>query len=75
MPKSRGNSAVKAMFVYSYCSVCGKRYIAAKHTVYKLMFRGKTKHFCGYTCYRKIDKLMEEKNTEELVKFFNPDNN
>lgn len=35
-----------------------------------MTYGGKTRHFCGYNCYNKIQKLIKEKNYEEVDKIF-----
>ena len=35
----------------STCDICGKKYLRPKSSIYKVLFGGKTYHFCSYTCY------------------------
>lgn len=35
------------------CAVCGKRFVKAPLSIYKVIKNGKTKQCCSYTCYMK----------------------
>lgn len=43
------------------CPMCGKMFIVPVENVYKLVVKGKTKHFCSYTCFRKMQKRLGHK--------------
>ena len=48
------------------CPVCGKEFVYNPMSLYKMSVRGKTYRVCGYTCYRKIQKMKENKQLDEL---------
>ena len=41
------------------CPICGKEFILPCENVYKLIIKGRTKHYCSYTCYRVAQKEIE----------------
>lgn len=41
------------------CPICGKYFIKPVENVYKLNIKGKTKHYCSYTCFRVDQKKLE----------------
>lgn len=49
-------------FKFTKCSICGKEYIKAPGSIYKLKFAGKIHNFCTYTCYMKAKRLKENNN-------------
>lgn len=52
------------------CDVCGKIHYRRPGTIYKLKVDRKTRFFCGYNCYNKVLKLLEDKDYEEIHKIF-----
>lgn len=52
------------------CDCCGKDHLHPIDSIYKLKYKGKTKYFCSYNCYVKIQKLKENKQNEEIDKIF-----
>lgn len=57
--------------VEKYCDCCGRYYVESRASIYRLKYKGKTKAFCSYTCYVKLQKLKEDKKYEEIDKIFN----
>lgn len=47
------------------CPVCGKEFIPATENIYKASIKGRTKHLCSWTCYRKIQRAKEAKKKRE----------
>jgi YHS domain-containing protein len=43
------------------CPICGKTFYPAPEHLYKLVIKGKTYHYCSYTCYRVDQKKLERK--------------
>lgn len=35
------------------CPKCGKTFIKPVENIYRLTIKGKTKHYCSYSCWRK----------------------
>ena len=49
-------------FKYTTCAICGKQFIKAPGSIYKVKFAGKTYHCCTYTCYVEAKRLKEHNN-------------
>lgn len=63
-------SKVEGLSSRYLCDVCGKVHYRNQKSIFKMTYGGKTRHFCGYNCYNKIQKLIKEKNYEEVDKIF-----
>lgn len=50
------------------CFYCGKNHIRRPGNIYKLQVDKRIVHFCGYNCYRSVEKLLKEKRIDELQK-------
>lgn len=46
------------------CGVCYKEFIKSPCNLYKQVYKGKTYHFCSYTCYRVVQVRKESKEDE-----------
>ena len=49
------------MFEDMLCDVCKKSFIPAAAHMYKLSVKGRVQIYCSYTCYRKVQKELENK--------------
>lgn len=48
------------------CPQCGTDFLCERGTIYKVTFKGHTKRFCSYTCWRKYkEDLRNGKNTDK----------
>ena len=45
------------MLHFTKCAICGKDFIEAPLSVYKVKVNGKMLHCCSYTCMREAEKL------------------
>lgn len=53
------------------CSCCKKIFLKPDYSIYTIKYKDAVKYFCSYTCYRKIQKLLEERNYEEVNQIIN----
>ena len=65
------SSEVPGLYI---CDLCGKKFVMVSGHLYKLHYNHHIRHFCGYTCYRKVQVLLESKNFLELNKLFEVQN-
>lgn len=59
----------KGPFKYTTCAICGKQYIKAPGSIYKVNFAGKTYQCCTYSCYMKAKRLKEDNNEASYKRF------
>lgn len=59
----------KGPFKYTTCAICGKQFIKAPGSIYKVMFAGKTNQCCSYTCYMKAKRIKEDTNEANYKRF------
>ena len=52
-------------FKYTVCSMCGKDYIKAPGSIYKVTYKGRINQCCSYTCYQKALKVKEAAQLED----------
>lgn len=48
------------------CSCCKKTFLKPDYSIYTMKHDKNNLYFCSYTCFRKIQKLKESKNHEEV---------
>ena len=57
------------------CDVCGRMHYRRPGNIFKVIYKGKTRHCCGYNCYYKLNSAVESKNYDKadeiLAKFAN----
>lgn len=52
------------------CPVCGKEFVLAPYSIYKITVKGKVIYTCGWNCLRTLEKekaekkLLKEENTD-----------
>lgn len=59
------NIRERGPFKYTVCSMCGKDYIKAPGSIYKVMYKGRVNQCCSYTCYQKALKVKEAAQLED----------
>lgn len=55
------------MFSETKCDVCGQMYIRPRLSLYKINYKGKNYKCCSYTCYRKVQRVKEHEDPEEVL--------
>lgn len=61
MDDSSNKRTSRSILGFIQCSECKKMFIPASCHSYKKIIKGKTHLYCSYTCYRKIQKELENK--------------
>ena len=56
-------------FKFTTCAICGKQYIKAPGSIYKVNFAGKTYQCCSYTCYNRAKAIKEDNNEASYKRF------
>lgn len=60
MDNSSKKKTSRAILGFQECAECKNMFIPASCHLYKKVIKGKTHLYCSYTCYRKMEKQLEE---------------
>ena len=52
------------------CAICGKQFVKAPLSIYKVTYNGRINQCCSYSCYQKAKKLKEDLHNEANYKKF-----
>jgi hypothetical protein len=60
-------------FSFKICAECGRQFIPAASSMYKLRIKDRVRHYCSYTCYTKAKNRKQSKKdlTRHGVKWYN----